>query len=203
MTSKVKTSRFSAIHWQPISTTYDTNWRQLSFWRDVFWLFWIFSLIGHLIEFVWALLLQLFGEPSHIATIPILAVAAPYGLGALALIWTIYPLIKRRQVGIFKVYLAGVLITTAIEFICAGLIVLVMGFNPFWNYSDQPFNLLGFVCLRNSLAFGLVAVPMLYFVFPIINNWLKKIPKRLLNPISLALFVGYVAVQIWRIWFRA
>lgn len=185
---------------KPLETDYESNWRKFEFWRNSFFVFWIFSLIGHYLEYVWGALPVLIGGEMRVMHIPFFAVAAPYGLGALALIWTVYPFVKKGKVGIIGSYVLSVIVATAIEFICALLIVIVLGNNPFWDYSDTQFNLFGFVCLPNSLAFGVVAVPMLYFIFPYFNNLLNKIKSRYLNIAFWILSTSYFAIQICQIW---
>ncbi|MCL2037618.1 putative ABC transporter permease [Candidatus Saccharibacteria bacterium] len=196
MTTKKKSTR--RRFFRPIPTTYEINLKSFKFWRNAFLIFWIFSFIGHLLEYAWAALPLLFGQPSHIDRIPFFVVAAPYGLGALALIWLVWPFVLRGRIGIVATYALSVIVTTSVEFICAAAVVFLLGYNPFWNYSNQPFNLFGYVCLPNSLAFGIVSVLMLYYVFPILNNFLNKIKRRWLDIVFWILFVSYTAVQISR-----
>ena len=71
--------------------------------------------------------------------------------------------------------------------------------NVFWDYSDQPFNLFGFVCLKNCLAFGVASVPGVYWVFPVVNNminWLDEHWHKLLNIGTVVLFVVYMTIQV-------
>ena len=200
-TQKKESARRKRKFFQRISTKYDTNWRSFKFWRNTFILFWIFSLLGHILELAWGALPMLFGQPmtGFAANLPIFTVAEPYGFGALALIWLVYPFVVRDKLNIFWTYFLSVLVTTAIEFICAAVIVLLLGHNPFWDYSNQPFNLFGFVYLRNSLAFGLAGALMLYYVFPAVNNLLNKVKAQQLNVLFWILFVSYMFTQVWQI----
>ena len=199
MTTEEKPAQTKERFFRPIPTTYKMNLKSFKFWRNAFLIFWIFSLLGHLLEYAWAAIPLLFDRPSHIHSIPFFVVAAPYGLGALALIWLIWPLVKRGRIGVVATYLLSILITSTIEFICAASVVLFFGYNPFWNYSSQPFNLFGYICLRNSLAFGFVAVLMVYYAFPLLNNFLNKFKGRWLNVAFWVLFVGYMSIQIAQI----
>jgi len=208
MEANTKTEQLArkALWLRPISTVYKMRWTTFASWRDAFLLFWVFSLVGHILEFAWASIpFAISGMSSHITKIPLIAIAAPYGLGALALIWTVYPLLAKGKIGVFWVFVLSAVIATAVEFICAAIIVLWLGHNPFWNYSGEPFNLFGFVCLRNAIAFGVVSVPMLYWVFPYCNNLLRKITVRWrsqLNASFWVLAISYFAIQIWVIWFK-
>lgn len=179
---------------------YNQNWRQMKFWRDTFLYFWFFSLIGHIVELVWAILGIMFTVKSagHLATIPIFAIAAPYGLGALALLLLIYPLVKRQKLGLVSAYFLSVAITTVIEFISALLVVLVLGSNPFWDYSNRFMNLFGFVCLGNSLLFGVISVISIKWLFPWTEEWRSKINERYLNLAFWVLLPSYLLVQVIR-----
>ena len=66
------------------------------------------------------------------------------------------------------------------------------------DYSDQPFNLFGFICLKNCLAFGVASVPGVYWGFPLVNNlinWLDKHWRQVLNVGTVGLFTVYMAIQ--------
>ena len=78
----------------------------------------------------------------------------PYGFGALALIWVVYPLVKNNKASALTVFVISCFLGGIVEFICAAAIVAVTPdhTNVFWDYSDQPFNLFGFVCLKNCLG---------------------------------------------------
>ncbi len=176
------------------------NWRKVGFWRDLFLYFWLFSLVGHVIELAWALLGTLFTIKSagHFASIPIFAIAAPYGLGAVALLLFIYPMVKRKKLGLVSAYVVSVAITTVIEFVSALLVVLVLGSNPFWDYSDRLLNLFGFVCLGNSLLFGIISVVAIKWLFPWSEKWRAGISENYLNIAFWILFPSYVVVQLFR-----
>lgn len=193
-------TRLSDKNSTEIIALYSQNWRQMKFWRDMFLYFWFFSLIGHVVELIWAILGVMFTLKSagHLATIPVFAIAAPYGLGALALLILIYPLVKRQKLGLVSAYFLSVAITTIIEFISALLVVLVLGSNPFWDYSNRFMNLFGFVCLSNSLLFGVISVISIKWLFPWTEKWRSKIDETYLNLAFWVLFPSYLLVQIVR-----
>jgi len=170
------------------------TWR---FWRNLFLWFWVFSLVGHLGELVWGLLRVAAGSRSweSFLTIPLFAVAMPYGLGAVALKLTLAPLMKRKP-NLAIIFLASMVLMTAIEFVCAAVAVALFGRNFFWDYSDQPFNLFGWICLRNSLVFGVGATVALKWVFPWCEKLLARIKARYLDLAFWLLFPSYVLVQI-------
>lgn len=183
---------------EAIPTEYETNWRSWKFWRNAFIIYWVGSLIGHLLELGWVNLPLLVGNPPT-NVLPVFVVAAPYGLGALGLIWILSSSVKRGRITAFQVFLLSVVIGGVVEFACAAAIVSVIGYNPYWDYSTEPFNLMGYICLKNCLAFGLASLPCIYWVLPILNNqihWLDRHYQKLLNAATLIVFVLYVIIQI-------
>ncbi len=185
---------------RPIETEYDTDWHTWKFWRNAFLLYWIFSLGGHFLEILWVNRTMLFGLPPT-NVLPLFVVAAPYGFGALAIIWCIYPLIKENKANMWVIFILSCVLGGVIEFLCA---MVIIAFSPdhvnhYWNYDARPFNIMGQVCLGNCLAFGLAALPGAYWVFPIVNNainYLDKQNSRLLSIATSVLFVAYMIIQV-------
>jgi uncharacterized membrane protein len=164
------------------------NLRKWSFWRSAFIFFIFFSLLGHLLEFFWWWGLNL-ESIWNLHPIPI--IAEPYGFGALVVLLLVYPLVKRRKIDVVGTFVLGALLTTVVEFICALMTVLVHGYNPYWDYSNNFLNLFGFVCLQNSLAFGFVSLAFVYFLFPWLDHQMSKISEKVLNIVAISLGICY------------
>lgn len=180
----------------PKNPEYVVDPRKWAFWRDSFIIFWVFSFLGHWIEFAWMWPGVAFGgnEPSYP---PLFAIAIPYGLGVLAMLWFVYPLLVRKKIGAFGAFVMSALVCTAVEFVCAAITYSVHGNNVYWDYSDEFMNLFGFVCLRNSLAFGVAALLVLYGLFPLVDKAMKKLGRVKLNVIFWVLFIGYLGVRAY------
>jgi Predicted membrane protein len=185
----------------PAAPEYKVNLKSFAFWRDTFLIYWVFSFIGHLMEYVWLFTLAQFGAPEDPTRIPFFVIAAPYGLGALAILWFIYPQIQKRNLKIFDTFVLCAIVATVVEFLCAIAIILVLGSNPYWDYSDQPLNLLGQVCLRNSLAFGVASIGFIYIVYPYYDKLMKKLGSFRINSIFWFLFITYFLLQIGRFFY--
>ena len=167
--------------------------RYLYFWRDMLLYFWVFSAIGHVLELAWGYAGVLLGLKTveKFATVPLFAIAAPYGLGVLGIIIFIYPLVKKHKLGLVGSFFLSVAITSLIELICSLAIVAVLGNNPYWDYSNRFMNLGGHICLANSIAFGIVSVLALKFIFPYTEKWRSEIPAKYLNLAFITLATGY------------
>jgi uncharacterized membrane protein len=185
----------------PPAPPYKVDFKSFRFWRDTFLTFWFFSFIGHLLEYVWLFILWQFGAPPDWQNIPFFVIAAPYGFGAVAILWFIYPQIVKHHLKVFDSFALSTIVTTIIEFISALVIVLVKGHNPYWDYSAEPFNLFGFVCLRNSLAFGAVSLLFIYILFPYAHKAMEKFGQTRLNYIFWVLFITYTLIQFGRFFY--
>ncbi len=174
------------------------TWRNFGFWRNVYLYFWLFALAGHLLEFF---ILQLIVPgydlgPDAIPTVTPLA--APYGLGAAAFILVIWPLFKRFKKpktvkNIVLTFLLAALLGGIVEYICAAVVVAIDGVNIYWNYSNSPLNLNGYISLGSVSLFGALGTLFFYFIFPAIEDLFERAPIKLLNLIFFVLFGTYVA----------
>lgn len=167
--------------------------------QELFIYFWICSIIGHYLEVIWAFIKHIIsGAPLWQPTVPtIMPLAPPYGLGAIAVVLIVWPIIKSHKVKPLSVLALNIFTTGAIEYFCAATIVLFAGTNQFWNYSSQPFNLNGYTCLEASVLFGISATIYLYFIYPPLKKTIDKIKKRHFSFIFWLLFVTYVADLIF------
>lgn len=162
------------------------------FWRDSFLIFIIGSFVGHFFEYILSIGLVEIHPGWTIAPTPL--IAEPFGLGMMAIMWIIYPLVKKHKLGTFGTYIAGALLATTIEFVCAAVIVVVLGSNPYWDYTEVTrFNLYGFVCLHNGLLFGVGALGTIYYFYPAIAKWIDRIGNKIVNPTAIILAIWYVA----------
>lgn len=100
-----------------------------------------------------------------------------YGFGALAAI-AFSNLLKRADpafvsssdsgLGLLFLFLGGMLLATAVEFV-AGFLLDRLFHARWWDYSDKPFNVHGYICLEFSIIWGLVIVFCVRVVQPVIS----------------------------------
>lgn len=160
--------------------------------QQLFIIFFVFSILGHYIEVAWALTLRLFGSQWYPTITDMLPLAAPYGLGAVALIVFVWPLMKKYRHYPIRMFTLSVLITGFVEFLCALLLVLLYGKNYFWDYSSRFLNLFGFICLSNCLLFGVASMLFLYFVYPHFQKFSEKFSRRQVSICFWVLLVMYI-----------
>ena len=66
-------------------------------------------------------------------------------------------------------FVCGTLLATAVELI-AGWALDRLFHTRWWDYSDQPFNFHGYICLRFSLIWGLAVVFVVCVIQPLLKN---------------------------------
>lgn len=84
-----------------------------------------------------------------------------YGFGASAVLACLLPL--RGSVPLL--FLGSLLVTSALEWL-TGFVLEQLFHQRWWDYSDEPFNLNGYICLRFSLAWGLACLLVVDFIHP-------------------------------------
>ena len=133
-----------------------------------FWIFVCYSFIGFLLEITYARATKGCLDRKCLLVLPLCPV---YGLGACAILllppWTV-----QRP---WMLFLLSAIVATAVEYGTAVFYEQVFGVS-FWDYRDLPGNLQGRVCLPFSLAWGALALPMVYWLHPHLTPWLRLIP---------------------------
>jgi uncharacterized membrane protein len=167
----------------------------LDHFQKIFIYFWVASILGHYLEVFWSFVNHYIsgGHIWHPSTITLTPLAPPYGFGALAVILLSLPLIKRYKLNPLMTLILNILVTGAIEYLCAAFLVLTIGHNQYWNYSHQPFNISGYVCLQSAFMFGVAATLFLYFIYPLLEKLFMIFKKWQVKAIFWILFITFLA----------
>lgn len=103
-----------------------------------------------------------------------------YGFGVLA----VFFLLQITGDGEFyeqnalKVFIFGVVLATAVELF--GGWILDKAFHArWWDYSDRPFNLNGYICLQFSIIWGMSILLVVRAVYPMLSSILERIPQNI------------------------
>lgn len=102
-----------------------------------------------------------------------------YGFGGIVVVSVLFPF----QDNIIALYIAGVLITTSIEYTTGFALELVFH-TKYWDYSEHKYNVQGRICLQNSLLFGVMCVVGMLYIQPLLMRLLYSIPAPALPFIS-------------------
>lgn len=88
-------------------------------------------------------------------------------------------------------FLANALLCSLIEF-SMGLIVNAD--HQLWDYTNNFGNIMGQVCLQNTLAFGVAASLVAWFIYPFMERWIAQVPRDIMNIVFIVvvLFGGII-----------
>ncbi len=94
-----------------------------------------------------------------------------YGFGVVGLLMLLNSLsaVHAEDSNLFFVFAAGVLFCSAIE-LFAGWLLDKLFHMRWWDYSKEPFNLGGYICLRFSLLWGIGCVIVIDMIYPLVNR---------------------------------
>ncbi len=108
-----------------------------------------------------------------------------YGIGTILVIY-ILGHIKAHP---FLLFLCSSLLTSILELI-VGILLKALLDQRLWNYSDKFANFMGFICLRNTLIWGILALFVIYKVHPFIIKLITSIPIRTKKLICYTVFIA-------------
>ena len=146
-----------------------------------FWNFVIYSFLGFLLEAAFARASG--GRPDRKCLL-LLPLCPVYGLGAGAIL-LLAPLAGNHPA---RLFLLGGAAATAVEYAVGWWYETFLGVS-FWDYTGLPGSLQGRVCLPFSLAWGVLALGLVYWVHPALAPWLARIPA----PVSWAALLTLLA----------
>lgn len=95
-----------------------------------------------------------------------------YGFGVLLVIIALTPFIDR----LFTLFFCSMLLCTALELV-VGIGLNKIFHNVWWDYSNEKFNFHGYICLKNSLIWGIGCVLMMRVAQPLISKLVNIIPE--------------------------
>ena len=105
-----------------------------------------------------------------------------YGVGMLVVVLCLWGLRDRPLL----LFLGSALLTTALEFV-TGFVLERFFHDKWWDYSDMPFNIKGYVCLKFTILWGLAASFIIGAIHRFIYMLIEKTPF-VLGAILLAVF---------------
>lgn len=136
---------------------------------EVAWIFVIYAFLGWCTEVAYAAL-----ETGKFVNRGFLngPVCPVYGCGVLVVIVVLTPLKESFLI----LFIGSVLLTSVIEFI-TGFLLEKLFHNQWWDYSNQPFNICGYVCLKFSLLWGIACTLIMDVIHPTIYKLIQVVPK--------------------------
>ena len=135
---------------------------------QIVWYFIIYAFAGWVIEVVFHAVS--FGKVVNRGFLngPVCPV---YGFGVLAVFALIgaLPVNTGEAVNVLYVFVVGMLLATTVE-VLAGWLLDICFHAKWWDYSDKPFNLHGYICLEYSVIWGIAIVIVVKIAHPLIQR---------------------------------
>ena len=94
-----------------------------------------------------------------------------YGFGMVIVLFALTPL----QHSILLLYLGGVILPSALELV-GGWALYKLYHTRWWDYSDFPFNIGGYICLEFCLLWGVGTLVVMRIVHPVVADLVALIP---------------------------
>lgn len=97
-----------------------------------------------------------------------------YGTGAVMMLWVSLPF----RDSLFLVYISGVIAATALEYVTGWTMERLFKMK-YWDYSNQRFNVNGYICLSSSLVWGLLTIFLTEVLHPPVSDLVLALPVSL------------------------
>lgn len=110
-----------------------------------------------------------------------------YGFGMLGILSLLAPL----ENNLFLLFLGGMAITTAIELV-GGWALYKLFHTRWWDYSDLPMNLGGYICAQFSLYWGIGTLLVIKLVHPAVLLMLRPLPHTLQGVLCAAFGITFL-----------
>ena len=151
---------------------------------ELLWLFFIYAFFGWCIEVVFCGL-----NEGHFINRGFLngPVCPIYGVGGVIVVLCLTPI----KDNIFLLFVGSALLTSILELI-TGFALDKIFHARWWDYTDMPFNIGGYICLKFSIYWGLVCIALMKGIHPVILGFVRFIPHIL----GLVVVVFFAAVFV-------
>ena len=144
---------------------YEYTWYQwLSF-------FYIYCFFGWIFESAYVSLKQRRFVNRGFLRLPMLPL---YGTGAVMMLWVSLPF----KSNLIMVYISGVIAATILEYVTGWGMERLFKMK-YWDYSNQHFNLNGYICLSSSVAWGFLTIFLTEVIHKPIERWVLHVPTMI------------------------
>ena len=173
------------------------------FWRNTAIYFIVFSMLGHWAEILFCRLIiagVFMGDYDPTNAMLWDQWLFPFSAEGIALVMVVlvlHPLKERflQRFGGRKLptllasFAVNLAVCTSIDFTTG---MAVNQDYSLWDYRALPFNFMGQVCLQNSLVYSIAATIIVWWVYPAMESFLNRIPKRYADGLFFGLLGMYV-----------
>ena len=151
------------------------------------WIFFIYAFLGWCTEVSYAALVTGTFVNRGFLNGPVCPI---YGFGVVIVLTCLTPLAGSLPL----LFLGSVVLTSALEWL-TGFALEKLFHQRWWDYSDEPFNLSGYICLRFSIAWGFACMFVVKLLHPTVLLFIRIVPQ-VLGVVLLALMGAVMAVDL-------
>ncbi len=156
-----------------------------------FLIFFICSFLGYFLEVFWVFLGTKKLVNRGFLCGPVIPI---YGLGAVLILFCLFRYYDDPVV----VFVFGIIITSALEYFTSFLLEKIFH-NKWWDYSYIKYNLNGRICLKNSFAFGVLSLVIVYLVMPLFAMLFSLLSFKTWSIIALVIFIIFLIDVIYSV----
>ncbi|MCI8332717.1 MAG: hypothetical protein HFE78_07825 [Clostridiales bacterium] len=139
---------------------------------EIYFYFFIYAFFGWCTEVVFAALTTgKFVNRGFLAG----PVCPVYGFGMVAVVLALRPIADFT----FTLFVCSCLLTSAIEF-ATGYLLERFFHEKWWDYSEEHFNIKGYVCLKFTILWGLACTFVMKIIHPSLAYLVSRIPQKVL-----------------------
>lgn len=148
---------------------------------EVFWYFVLYAFLGWCLEVCFCTI-----DTGKLVNRGFLngPVCPIYGFGMLGILWVLLPV----RDSLLVLFVGAVLVTSALE-LFGGWVLKKLFHTSWWDYSDQPFNLGGYICLKFSFAWGVAGVAAVRVIHPLVAWLVHAVPHTVGVILGVIVFV--------------
>lgn len=106
----------------------------------------------------------------------------------------LYPL----RENIVALYVGSVLLTSVLEFITGFLLEKIFN-QHWWDYSEEKFNIGGYICLKFSLLWGVACIVVIRLINPYVEDFVNWIPYKAGFAVLIVLYIGFIGDFIFTV----
>lgn len=133
--------------------------------------FFVYGFLGWCVEVIYASVIEKRFINRGFLNGPICPI---YGVG----VGLVTALLNRYQSNIFVLYLTSVIMVSVLEWL-TGYILERVFHSKWWDYSQRPLNINGYVCLLFSLIWGVACVFIVKVFHPLLDKGIRHLPMTL------------------------
>jgi uncharacterized membrane protein len=154
---------------------------------NIFWYFFIYAFIGWCIEVIYAA-----ADSGKFVNRGFLngPVCPIYGIGFITVLYLLNPV----KDNLLYMFLGAVFITSTVELI-GGFLLEKIFHQKWWDYSDRPFNIGGYICPMFSIMWGVGCIVFVDRIHPLIFSFVSWIPKTA-SGILIIVFAGLFVLDL-------